>query len=76
MSELAIITKKYGVTGVLCAWLSITTMRVSNLETKLEDCWSDRMFEIRNQQKSERKTELPSQIYAVIPEKVTIKKMI
>ena len=76
MNEIAELTKKYGVTGVLCAWLSITTMRVSNLETKLEDCWSDRMFEIRNQQKSERKTELPSQIYAVIPEKVTIKKMI
>ena len=76
MNEIAELTKKYGVTGVLCVWLSITTMRVGNLETKLEDCWSDRMFEIRNQQKSERKTELPSQIYAVIPEKVTIKKMI
>lgn len=76
MNEIAELTKKYGVTGVLCAWLSITTMRVGNLETKLEDCWSDRMFEIRNQQRSEQKTELPSQIYAVIPEKVTIKKMI
>jgi hypothetical protein len=76
MNELAIITKKYGVTGVLCAWLSITTIRVGNLETKLEDCWSDRAFEIRNQQKSERQTESKEQIYAVIPDKITIKKVI
>ena len=76
MNELAIITKKYGVTGVLCAWLSITTIRVGNLETKLEDCWSYRAFEIRNQQKSERQTESKEQIYAVIPDKITIKKVI
>lgn len=76
MSELAIITKKYGVTGVLCAWLSITTLRVSNLETKLEDCWSDRMVEIQNKQQSEEKYEFKQHLYAVIPEKVTIKKLI
>ncbi len=73
MNEIAELTKKYGVTGVLCAWLSITTIRVGNLETKLEDCWSDRMFEIRNQQKSEQKYFYKDRIYAVIPEKVTIK---
>jgi len=76
MNELAIITKKYGVTGVLCAWLSITTIRVGNLETKLEDCWSDRASEMRSQQKSERQTESKNQIYAVIPDKITIKKVI
>ncbi len=74
MTELAELTKKYGVTGILCAWLSITTMRVSNLETKLEDCWSDRMFEIRNQQKSENNYIEKVQVYAVIPDKLTIKK--
>jgi hypothetical protein len=73
MNEIAEITKKYGVTGVLCAWLSITTIRVNNLESKLEDCWSDRMYEIRNQQKSENKTESPSHLFAIIPEKLTIK---
>ena len=73
MNEIAELTKKYGVTGVLCAWLSITTIRVGNLETKLEDCWSDRMFEIRNQQRSEQKYLYKDQVYAVIPEKVTIK---
>jgi hypothetical protein len=46
---------------------------VNNLESKLEDCWSDRMYEIRNQQKSENKTESPSHLFAVIPEKLTIK---
>lgn len=73
MTELAELTKKYGVTGVLCAWLSITTMRVGNLETKLEDCWSDRMFEIKNPQRSDEKYVHKDQVYAIIPEKVTIK---
>jgi len=76
MNELAIIMKKYGVTGVLCAWLSITTIRVGNLETKLEDCWSDRASEIQNKQQSEKQTETKEQIYAVIPDKITIKKVI
>jgi len=76
MNELAIIMKKYGVTGVLCAWLSITTIRVGNLETKLEDCWSDRASEIQNKQQSEKQTEPKNQIYAVIPDKITIKKVI
>jgi hypothetical protein len=31
------------------------------------------MYEIRNQQKSENKTESPSHLFAVIPEKLTIK---
>ena len=75
MTELAELAKKYGVTGILCAWLSITTMRVGNLETKLEDCWNDRMFEIRNQQKSENNYIEKLHVYAVIPEKLTIKKM-
>jgi hypothetical protein len=74
MTELAELAKKYGVTGILCAWLSITTMRVGNLETKLEDCWNDRMFEIRNQQKSENNYIEKVHVYAVIPEKLTIKK--
>ena len=73
MTELAELAKKYGVTGILCAWLSITTMRVGNLETKLEDCWSDRMLEIRNQQRSQQNYIDKAEVYAIIPEKLTIK---
>jgi hypothetical protein len=75
MTELAELAKKYGVTGVLCAWLSITTIRVNNLETKLEDCWSDRMLEMRNQQRSQQNYIDKAEVYAIIPEKLTIKKM-
>jgi hypothetical protein len=75
MTELAELAKKYGVTGILCAWLSITTMRVGNLETKLEDCWSERMLEMRNQQRSQQNYIDKAEVYAIIPEKLTIKKM-
>jgi hypothetical protein len=73
MIEIAELTKKYGVTGILCAWLSITTIRVGNLETKLEDCWSDRMLEMRNQQRSQQNYIDKAEVYAIIPEKLTIK---
>jgi hypothetical protein len=73
MIEIAELAKKYGVTGILCAWLSITTIRVGNLETKLEDCWSDRMLEMRNQQRSQQNYIDKAEVYAIIPEKLTIK---
>lgn len=39
MTELVTIVKKYGVTGVLCAWLWHTDSRLNKVESALYDCY-------------------------------------
>ena len=71
MLEIVQITKKYGVTGVLVAWLWITNNRVEALENKLVNCYQMQIM------KSSKLSEnfVTNQIsYAIIPEKLKIKK--
>ena len=71
MLEIVQITKKYGVTGVLVAWLWITNNRVEALENKLVNCYQ--MQIMKNSKLSENF--VTNQIsYAIIPEKFKIKK--
>ena len=72
MLEIVQITKKYGVTGVLVAWLWITNNRVEALENKLVNCYQMQIM------KSSKLSEnfVTNQIsYAIIPEKFKIKKV-
>ena len=72
MLEIVQITKKYGVTGVLVAWLWITNNRVEALENKLVNCYQ--MQIIKNSKLSENF--VTNQIsWAIIPEKFKIKKV-
>ena len=72
MLEIVQITKKYGVTGVLVAWLWITNNRVEALENKLVNCYQ--MQIMKNSKLSENF--VTNQIsYAIIPEKFKIKKV-
>ena len=72
MLEIVQITKKYGVTGVLVAWLWITNNRVEALENKLVNCYQ--MQIMKNSKLSENF--ITNQIsYAIIPEKFKIKKV-
>ena len=72
MLEIVQITKKYGVTGVLVAWLWITNNRVEALENKLVNCYQ--MQIMKNSKLSENF--VTSQIsWAIIPEKFKIKKV-
>jgi hypothetical protein len=72
MLEIVQITKKYGVTGVLVAWLWITNNRVEALENKLVNCYQMQIM------KSSKLSEnfVTNQIsWAIIPEKFKIKKV-
>ena len=70
MLEIVQITKKYGVTGVLVAWLWITNNRVEALENKLVNCYQ--MQIMKNSKLSENF--VTNQIsWAIIPEKLKIK---
>ena len=70
MLEIVQITKKYGVTGVLVAWLWITNNRVEALENKLVNCYQ--MQIMKNSKLSENF--VTNQIsYAIIPKKIKIK---
>jgi hypothetical protein len=72
MLEIVQITKKYGVTGVLVAWLWITNNRVEALENKLVNCYQ--MQIMKNSKLSENF--VTNQIsWAIIPEKFKIKKV-
>lgn len=72
MLEIVQITKKYGVTGVLVAWLWITNDRVEALESKLVNCYQ--MQIMKNSKLSENF--VTNQIsWAIIPEKFKIKKV-
>ena len=72
MLEIVQITKKYGVTGVLVAWLWITNDRVEALENKLVNCYQ--MQIMKNSKLSENF--VTSQInYAILPKKIKIKKV-
>jgi hypothetical protein len=72
MLEIVQITKKYGVTGVLVAWLWITNDRVEALENKLVNCYQ--MQIMKNSKLSENF--VTNQIsWAIIPEKFKIKKV-
>ena len=71
MLEIVQITKKYGVTGVLVAWLWITNNRVEALENKLVNCYQMQIM------KSSKLSEnfVTNQIsWAIIPEKFKIKR--
>ena len=41
MTELVTIVKKYGVTGILCAWLWHTDSRLNKVEQALYDCYKE-----------------------------------
>ncbi len=72
MLEIVQITKKYGVTGVLVAWLWLTNNRVEALENKLVNCYQMQIM------KSSKLSEnfVTNQIsWAILPEKFKIKKV-
>lgn len=58
-------TKKYGALGVVIAWLAITNMRVATLEGKLDDCYGERINEMRHT--SKKKPIEITRYYAIIP---------
>jgi hypothetical protein len=71
MLEIVQITKKYGVTGVLVAWLWITNNRVEALENKLVNCYQMQIM------KSSKLSEnfVTNQIsWAILPKETKIKR--
>lgn len=63
MTELVTIVKKYGVTGVLCAWLWHTDSRLNKVETALYDCYKTQTM----QQNATTRINLPERLLAVLP---------
>lgn len=63
MNELVVIVKKYGVTGVLCAWLWHTNARLNKVEQALYDCYKEST--IRNSANSWVK--IPERLIAILP---------
>jgi hypothetical protein len=72
MLEIVQITKKYGVTGVLVAWLWITNNRVEALENKLVNCYQ---MQIMKSSKLSENFVTNQMSWAIIPEKFKIKKV-
>ena len=72
MLEIVQITKKYGVTGVLVAWLWITNNRVEALENKLVNCYQ---MQIMKNSKLSENFVTNQMSWAIIPEKFKIKKV-
>jgi hypothetical protein len=71
MLEIVQITKKYGVTGVLVAWLWITNNRVEALENKLVNCYQ---MQIMKSSKLSENFVTNQMSWAIIPEKFKIKR--
>ena len=71
MLEIVQITKKYGVTGVLVAWLWITNNRVEALENKLVNCYQMQLM--KNEKTASQF--MFNNSFAIIPEKFKIKKV-
>lgn len=63
MTELVTIVKKYGVTGVLCAWLWHTNARLNKVEQALYDCYKEST--IRNNANSS--VRIPERLIAILP---------
>lgn len=63
MTELVTIVKKYGVTGVLCAWLWHTDNRLNKVETALYDCYKTQTM----LQSASTRIILPERLLAVLP---------
>ena len=72
MLEIVQITKKYGVTGVLVAWLWITNDRVNALENKLVNCYQ---MQVMKSSKLSENFVTNQMSWAIIPEKFKIKKV-
>ena len=70
MLEIVQITKKYGVTGVLVAWLWITNDRVEALENKLVNCYQ---MQLINKPKSASLIVINDNQFAILPKKIKIK---
>lgn len=70
MLEIVQITKKYGVTGVLVAWLWITNDRVEALENKLVNCYQ---MQLINKPKSASLIVINENQFAILPKKIKVK---
>lgn len=70
--DIAEVAKKYGALGIVCVWLAITNLRVATLENKLDDCYGERINEMRHSTK--KAPHIPEKIYAILPEPIKIKK--
>lgn len=70
MLEIVQITKKYGVTGVLVAWLWITNDRVEALENKLVNCYQ---MQLMNKPKSASLIVINDYKFAILPKKIKVK---
>ena len=71
MLEIVEIIKKYGVTGVLVAWLWITNDRVEALENKLVNCYQ---MQLMNKPKSANLIVINDNQLAILPKKIKVKK--
>ena len=71
MLEIVQITKKYGVTGVLVAWLWITNDRVEALESKLVNCYQ---MQLINKPKSASLIVINDNQFAILPKKIKVKR--
>lgn len=67
---LAEVATKYGALGVVCAWLAVTNMRLSTVESKLEVCKDAMIQEIRNNVSSRILKQ--SKIIAILPKQIQI----
>lgn len=67
---LAEVATKYGALGVLCAWLGVNTLRLSEIEHKLENCQEQVINEIRN--KVSHVILEPNKIMAILPQQIKI----
>jgi hypothetical protein len=72
MLEIVQITKKYGVTGVLVAWLWITNDRVNALENKLVNCYQ---MQVMNSNKSVSEILYNQKFEAILTKETKIKRV-
>lgn len=61
--------KKYGATGVLALWVGVNHARVTDLESKLDDCYGDKQVVYRVAENHNSN----SILLAVLPDKIKIK---
>jgi len=72
MTELAVIAKKYGATGVLACWLWFTNSRVEDLENKLINCYQSQARIEQVDMHNRYNTSDP--LVAILPEDIQIKR--
>jgi len=68
--NLAEVATRYGALGVVCLWLGATNSRLSNVESKLDDCQEKVISEIRNNVSTLHK--IPFKALAVLPNPLKI----